>query len=145
MKSGGQITLDGEGIEEGLGKLHQAVDIGKVGDQAERDAHRSTALHAQVGKKLVPRNALSFEDLWQDSLRFSPEDLVQGVFREVEGDSTGTRVTKAAGTQGEVRLAGALFNHPLINDRASRSKENERSLRLLSNTRYTLWLLTESV
>jgi len=70
---------------------------------------------------------------------------VQGVFRQVEGDFTGTRVTKAASTQGEVRLAGALFNYPLINDRACGSKENERSLRLLSNTRYTLWLLTESV
>src|SRR5260370_42509861 len=79
-----------------------------------------------MGKKLVPCDALSFEALRQGILRLSPEHLVQGLLRQVEGGFTGARVTKAAGTQGEVKLTCALLNHPLINDQAIGGEKIER-------------------
>src|SRR2546430_6892165 len=42
MKPGWQIAFPREAIQEGLCKLHQPVDIGEVGDQAQRDAYGAT-------------------------------------------------------------------------------------------------------
>jgi hypothetical protein len=72
-------------MQEGPRKLHQPVHICEVGDQAERDAHSATTLHAQIGKKLIPAHAsFTLEELRERVPGLLMEDFPQGLFRQIE-------------------------------------------------------------
>jgi hypothetical protein len=97
MKPGWQLAFPRERIQEGLRKLHQPVHICEVRDQAERDAHGATALHTQIGEKLIPAHpSFALEELRKRVLGLLMEDFPQRLFRQIEGRFASTRVTKAA-------------------------------------------------
>src|SRR5260370_14544987 len=106
MKSGWQIAFPREGIQEGLCKLHQPVHICEVRGQAERNAHGATALHTQVGEKLIPAHPpFPLEELRECVFGLLMEDCAQRLFLQIECRLTSARVTKAACAQGETELA----------------------------------------
>ncbi|SRR6266568_1632439 len=127
MKPGWQIAFPWEGIQEGLCKPHQPVHIGEVRNQAQRDAYGATTLHAQIGEKLIPTHSpFSREELRERVPGLLVEDLPQRLFRQMEGRFASTRVTKAAGTQGETDVAGSEVHYAFVNHRPMRVEEIER-------------------
>src|SRR5258708_23051503 len=78
MKSGWQIAFPREGSQEGMCKLHQPVYICEVRGQAERNAYGATALHTQVGEKLIPAHpSFPLEELRERVFGLLMEDFAQ--------------------------------------------------------------------
>src|SRR5438270_12949443 len=127
MKPGRQIAFPREDIQQGPRKLHQPIHVCEVRDKTERDAHGATALHPQIGEKLIPAYpSFPSEEMRKRVPGLLMEDFAQRLFREMEGSFASARVTKAAGAQGETPLAGSAVNHPFINHRPMRVEEIER-------------------
>src|SRR5258708_23247040 len=115
MGAGWQIAFPREDIEEGLCKLHQPVHICEVRGQAERNAHGATALHTQVGEKLIPAHPpFPLEELRERVFGLLMEDFAQRLFRQIEGRFASARVTKAACAQGETELACSAVHYTSI-------------------------------
>src|SRR5579863_9408493 len=102
MHPGSQIGLGRNGIQEGLCELSEVVHVGKVGCEAQRNSNSTTALHPQVGKKLIPGHAFfALKELRKDFVRLAAKDVAEFFLRNLESSFASTRVTEAACTQRE--------------------------------------------
>src|SRR5579883_2493871 len=95
-----QIGFSRKSIHESSGKLHQLVHIREVRGEAQRDAHSTAALHAQIGQKFIPGHTLlTLKKLWKSLLWLLMKDFMQRLFRQVESGLTCARVAETASTQ----------------------------------------------
>src|SRR5260370_12759076 len=116
MKWGWKIAFSREGIQEGLCKLHQPVHVCEVRGKAERNAHCATALHTQVGEKLIPAHpSFPLEELRERVFGLLMEDFAQRLFRQIKGRFATARVPKAACAQGDTEPAAPPPTSPSIN------------------------------
>src|SRR5690242_11403677 len=100
MSSGGEAALSRDSIQEGLRKLHEAIDISKRGRQPQRNAHRAAALQPHSVQKIIKGGSF-----------LAGEVLYHRILRHAKGHFARARITETAGAQGEVIAVGSLIHY----------------------------------